>query len=139
MCGRPLVAEKLQRFYCAGNRSDAAQRNEPANVVFEKSNAIANAAMQQYDLGNSIDKASVELKQLKAQNPKGPCFIATAVLENEQHPALDSLRSFRDVHLLNSSVGRDFVAWCYRNGPMYSDECLLSTHCYSGAVKLLIP
>ena len=45
------------------------------------------------------------------------CFIATAVLEDPEHPSLVSLRCFRDTFLLNNCVGKDFVNWYYKNGP----------------------
>jgi hypothetical protein len=40
-----------------------------------------------------------------------------AVLENDEHPALDILRSFRDQYLVSWSIGRTFVDWYYQIGP----------------------
>jgi hypothetical protein len=45
------------------------------------------------------------------------CFVATAVFMDEGHPTVETLRCFRDTVLVNTSYGRNFVAWYYREGP----------------------
>lgn len=54
----------------------------------------------------------------KTRGNRGPCFIATAVFEDE--PAaweLLALRRFRDEVLKQSSMGRAFVLFYYRHSP----------------------
>lgn len=45
------------------------------------------------------------------------CFIATAVYEDEAHPSLGILRTYRDEVLLASRPGQAFVAMYYRLSP----------------------
>jgi len=53
-----------------------------------------------------------------SRSGKGPCFIATAVFENEPWaPELFIFRKFRDEVLKTNSVGRVFVKFYYRYSP----------------------
>lgn len=46
----------------------------------------------------------------------GFCFVATVAYGSYNHSHVRVLRRFRDKILLNSSWGRSFVAWYYKNG-----------------------
>lgn len=48
----------------------------------------------------------------------GACFIATAVYGDYDHPRVKILREFRDQVLMRTPVGRKFVRWYYRVGPV---------------------
>ena len=54
-------------------------------------------------------------------NPSLPdtgCFIATAAYGYYSAPQVQALRVFRDRYLLTNSIGKAFVAWYYRYGPI---------------------
>jgi len=48
---------------------------------------------------------------------KGGCFIATSVYGSDRAPEVETLRLFRDTHLLQSTLGRSMVAFYYRIAP----------------------
>ena len=45
------------------------------------------------------------------------CFVITATMGNEGHPAVSLLRTFRDELLVKSRAGAAAVAWYYKYGP----------------------
>lgn len=47
------------------------------------------------------------------------CYIATMVYKDINHPKIDLLRNFRDTVLYNSNLGRNFVAYYYKNSPSW--------------------
>ncbi len=51
----------------------------------------------------------------------GGCFIATAAYGSYFEDQVMILRQFRDEHLLNSSIGRAFVAAYYKTSPQIAD------------------
>jgi hypothetical protein len=54
-------------------------------------------------------------------SPFGGCFIATAAYGTPTTEQIDVLREFRDVVLLESTVGSQFVAWYYQLSPPVAD------------------
>jgi len=46
----------------------------------------------------------------------GPCFIATAVMQDYNHPIVYDLRLFRDNWLTKRKWGQLFINWYYKNG-----------------------
>ncbi len=48
------------------------------------------------------------------------CFVATAAFNNENHPGVRVLKSFRDEILLAGSWGAAFVDWYYQNSPPWA-------------------
>lgn len=46
------------------------------------------------------------------------CFVATAVYQNENHPVIDDLRTFRDKWLDKRKTGKKFIVWYYSKGPV---------------------
>ena len=50
----------------------------------------------------------------------GGCFVATAAYGSYLEPQVKVLRQFRDDVLLQNALGRDFVAWYYRNSPAFA-------------------
>ncbi len=49
------------------------------------------------------------------------CFIATEAFGSPLAGQVEILRQFRDRYLLTTRLGRKFVAWYYRNGPIAAD------------------
>ncbi len=62
-----------------------------------------------------MDGGKVEFKEDKK------CFVATGVYGSCETPEVRALRSFRDQHLLNHSLGRIFVRAYYRLSPAAAD------------------
>ncbi|MBW7875968.1 MAG: hypothetical protein H3C47_08275 [Candidatus Cloacimonetes bacterium] len=52
----------------------------------------------------------------------GGCFIATAAFQSKSHPMVSILCEFRDLILMNSAWGRDFVAFYYQNSPILAEQ-----------------
>jgi hypothetical protein len=48
----------------------------------------------------------------------GGCFIATAAFGSPMAGQVEFLRQFRDRYLLTNALGKKFVDWYYRNGPV---------------------
>jgi uncharacterized repeat protein (TIGR02543 family) len=72
-------------------------------------------------------KANFEFEQTTTTDPtegsSGPfaCFIATAAYGTRTSEQIDVLREFRDVVLLENSVGSEFVALYYQLSPPVAD------------------
>lgn len=49
------------------------------------------------------------------------CFIATAAYGDERHPAVASLRQFRDKYLMTNESGKQFIRAYYAIGPYIAD------------------
>ena len=58
----------------------------------------------------------------EAEQKTSSCYIATMVYGDYCHPKVIVLREFRDNKLLNSSLGRSFVRFYYRNSPRWVDK-----------------
>ena len=52
------------------------------------------------------------------EEESGPCFIATTVYGNYDHPVVFDLRNFRDNWLKKREKGKIFINWYYKNGPI---------------------
>ncbi|MBB5943502.1 MULTISPECIES: tetratricopeptide repeat protein [unclassified Xanthomonas] len=62
-------------------------------------------------LNPSYVAPSIEKKKLDS------CFVVTATMGDEKHPAVTLLRQFRAEFLSGTSTGEAFIRWYYRNGP----------------------
>lgn len=76
-------------------------------------------------LTNMLNEASSKLKALDPDysaptiEKKKPdaCFVVTATVGDEYHPAVILLRKFRNEFLAGNVVGNAFIRWYYKNGP----------------------
>lgn len=70
-----------------------------------------------YDQSLYIESTEINLTNI--QNDK-KCFIATAVLDDINHPVLVDLRFFRDNWLRKRQWGIKFINWYYKFGPHFA-------------------
>lgn len=64
-----------------------------------------------------IDPNYVSPNPVTPTPKKDGCFVVTATVGNEAHPAVVLLRLFRDELLVKSKAGVLFIAWYYKHGP----------------------
>jgi hypothetical protein len=60
--------------------------------------------------------------------PNNGCFIATAAYGHYSAPQVQALREFRDHYLMTNNLGRAFVSWYYRYGPIGAE--FINTHAW---------
>ena len=72
--------------------------------------------VEQIPFKNKCNIILNELKSLKSNESKKPCFVATAVMGDYNHPIVIDLREFRDNWLLKRKWGVNFTKWYYLNG-----------------------
>ncbi|HHG0965610.1 TPA: tetratricopeptide repeat protein [Klebsiella pneumoniae] len=56
-----------------------------------------------------------------AAKPESACFIVAATIGSESGFIIEDLRLFRDRWISNFEIGRGFIKWYYRNGPIAAD------------------
>jgi hypothetical protein len=93
-------------------------------------------AQLRYD-GTVIEGATRPFTTTSGASP-GFCFIATAAYGTPTAEQIDVLREFRDVVLLKSAIGSQFVALYYRLAPPISDLVARSDLCRTLVRKLLV-
>ena len=65
--------------------------------------------------------AALDVKALKNIERKSACFIATACCESAEHPAVQTLRRFRDERLTRHRPGRGFIRFYEQVSPPVAD------------------
>lgn len=69
-----------------------------------------------------IEIKTLTLMDVKKNQPKKACFVATATMGNYNHPIVIELQHFRDHYLINKSWGIKFIDWYYKNGPVIANH-----------------
>ena len=64
------------------------------------------------DIETGAGKMTIESKS------GATCFVATATYKDQFHPNVIFLQNFRDTTLCKSAVGRSFINWYWRTGPI---------------------
>lgn len=67
------------------------------------------------------------------------CFVATASYRSGRAPGVMLLRHFRDEVLANSDLGRGFIGWYYRYGPIAADWLIAHPIFRSVSLMALMP
>jgi hypothetical protein len=67
------------------------------------------------------------------------CFVATAAYGSYLDPHVETLREFRDRHLLTNPPGRAFVAWYYRVSPPIAAKIAASPTARAAVRGVLTP
>ena len=70
---------------------------------------------------STVDYPNVFATDIQGFLRDSKCFVATASYRNGRAPGVMLLRHFRDEVLVNSEIGRDFIGWYYRYGPIAAD------------------
>lgn len=77
----------------------------------------------------NLDPTYKEVQVTRAK--AGSCYVVTATLARENHPAVLTLRQFRGAYLVRNRAGRFFIRWYEKNGPVIaayiSDSNFLKT------------
>lgn len=50
------------------------------------------------------------------------CFVVTAAYGDQNHPIVQTFRIFRDTILTKYSIGKRFIKWYYKIGPILADK-----------------
>lgn len=94
-----------------GALNELTEENKRINTLWNN----AKAKLSQISPGSQVQNNSPQVN-----NSRG-CFIATAAAGDYNHPTVLQLRHFRDNTLINSSLGRRFVKFYYKNSPSIAD------------------
>ena len=73
----------------------------------------------------------------KRKDLEDACFVATALYGDIEHPVVRDLRLFRDLFLMQSSVGRATVSFYYRIGPVLASR-VRPTSAMSAFMRILL-
>jgi len=92
------------------------EKNGALNNLIEINLVGTNAVKLRERFINKIKKINPSYQE-PAVGKKPGCFIATAVMNDYDHPIVIDLRLFRDNWLLERSWGRSFTNWYYTHGP----------------------
>ncbi len=95
---------------------DAVEYEDRANLANETPYVYTITAVD-IVLQESVPSDDVGAMPTAGEGSVGFCFIATAAYGTPWHPHVQSLRAFRDHHLMPSSFGRSFVALYERMSP----------------------
>jgi hypothetical protein len=105
-------------YYFSVTALDSTQnRNES---VFSDESTINIGPAFEGALSNELS-ASPSITVAYPNLPDKGCFVATAAFGANWSAEVQVLRDFRDVFLVTSRVGRRFVHWYYRSGPVAAD------------------
>jgi len=78
------------------------------------------------------------LTELKQENDKEKCFIATATLGDQNHRYIQELRKFRDTVLRKSRIGNLFLASYYIISPMMANYISVNTFLRFLSLKFIV-
>jgi hypothetical protein len=69
-------------------------------------------------ISTALPKKVVSKKQENTTSYNPNCFIITATMNDSNHPIVDEFRAYRDRKLLTNLIGRVFVSFYYKIGPL---------------------
>lgn len=88
---------------------------------------------------NTCSLQGVRTADIQGYLTQGKCFVATAVFQDPDHPAVNHLRRFRDRVLLRSAPGRALAAAYYAHGPRAADWVLEHPRARPHLLAMFIP
>ena len=103
-----------------------ARDSDSVEITISGTMKTAGDQLQVYDWGEAGKIAKRIFEELDGvlgkgsfvqEGDSGPCFVATAVYGDYDHPQVRKLRRFRDNTLQNFVLGRMFIKAYYRFGP----------------------
>lgn len=69
-------------------------------------------------ISTALPKKVVSKKQENTTSYNPNCFVITATMNDSNHPIVDEFRAYRDSKLLTNLIGRVFVSFYYKIGPL---------------------
>lgn len=69
-------------------------------------------------ISTALPKKIVSKKQENTTSYNNNCFVITATMNDSNHPIVDEFRAYRDSKLLTNLIGRVFVSFYYKIGPL---------------------
>jgi hypothetical protein len=104
--------------FTAIERAKIEKEKEEARLLREHKYSVALKEQRKKIYGSEEDYYDNLTQKLNKSSSNKNCFIATAVYKDIDHPVIIDLRHYRDRYLNNSNLGKIFIQWYYKRGPM---------------------
>ena len=118
--------------HVAKDNIEGVRYNDPYDNNIAKTVFLSDA--YEKEMREVLETYSRKVRELKPDyvtpTPKRPstgCFVVTATMGDEMHPAVELLRAFRDESLSKYALGRVFIDWYYVHGPALAHQVAKST------------
>ena len=95
--------------------------DKPSYKFFFAEIPIKPDADESAKLKSKIAYVQAEMVRHNKTAKPGACFVLTACYGSYDAPTVYAFRQFRDNHLAQSKLGRNFISWYYTHGPKWAE------------------